>query len=173
MIVVPLNHGYSALIDEADAARVLALRWRVFRNRPDGKLYARRTQRDASGKKTTLYLHRFIMGAPDDLQVDHANNDGLDNRRTNLRLATCSQNRCNTGLTRQNTTGYKGIYFDARLNKFEARIKANGRRVFIGLFDDAVAAAKRYDDYARELHGQFARLNFPQQQENLEVALVW
>lgn len=98
------------------------------------------------------------MGEPSGLEIDHINRNGLDNRRSNLRIATRSQQRANQ-LKRTHHTTYKGIF--AWGNKWAARISYDNKKYHLGVFDFQEDAAKAYDEAARRLHGQFARLNFP------------
>jgi hypothetical protein len=93
--------------------------------------------------------------------VDHRNTDSLDNRRTNLRLATPSQNSCNSRRDKSNTySRYRGVSFSKRKQKWFAAIRANGRKLWLGYFSDEIDAAMTYDRAARKYHGEFAQLNF-------------
>jgi len=105
-------------------------------------------------------MHRLIMDAPDGTDVDHRNMDRVDNRRSNLRLATRAENLRNQGLSRNNTSGFKGV---SRLDgKWRAEIRVKWKLIYLGLFDDKVEAARAYDTAAKEHFGEFARLNFPE-----------
>jgi hypothetical protein len=90
--------------------------------------------------------------------VDHANGDSLDNRSQNLRIATKAQNAMNSKAI--GSCGFKGVSKTAS-GKYSAKITANWRSEYMGLFESAEDAARAYDAAARRLHGQFARLNFP------------
>jgi hypothetical protein len=101
------------------------------------------------------------MKPPENLLVDHRNNDGLDNRRENLRLATPSQNSCNSRRDKSNTySRFRGVSFSKRKQKWFAAIRANGRKLWLGYFNNELDAAKAYDNAARRYHKEFARLNF-------------
>jgi hypothetical protein len=121
--------------------------------------YAQRTVVLPNGKKTTLSLHRFIMGLEhgDPMTVDHINGDPLDNRDCNLRLATRTQ-QTYTQRRRGNTKyGYKGVVYLKRDNKWEARIKINKVPTYLGQFDNPEEAHEAYIAKAREIHGEFFR----------------
>lgn len=108
---------------------------------------------------------RLILNARDDDYVDHINMDPTDNRRENLRICSWSDNNCNKVLQRNNTTGFKGVSFHKDAGKYKSIIWKDGVRHYLGLFEMPEDAAQAYDDAARELHGEFARLNFPQEGE--------
>lgn len=126
-------------------------------------IYARRS----NGYKTVVAVRdgmlvpisRLIMGEPAGLLVDHKNGDTLDNRRENLRLATRQQNRTNTGIQQNNTSGYKGVYRSGSL--WSASITVNYRKVSLGSYLDPEDAAKAYDVAALKYFGEFAKTNFP------------
>lgn len=174
MVEVPLTQGKVALIDDEDAERILAHKWTLHhdptRRRDVG--YAVRYIRKADGSgRTSIQMHREIMNAPGDMEVDHINGDGLDNRKANLRLATRAQNLRNTH-RQKGRTGYRGIYWHKRNQMFHAAIKCDGKKHSLGYYYDAEHAARAYDYAAYHLHGEFAALNFPQDVPPKEVPRV-
>lgn len=144
-----MKNGASFIFDKVDEALVKEHTWSVAR----GHI---RTLID--GK--TVYLHQMIMNAPKGQQVDHINMDKTDNRRCNLRYATHTENQQNKGLRKDSTTGYKGVCFDKRSGKYIAYINAAGSRTYLGYYPDKKLAAEAYDKAAKNLHREFARLNF-------------
>lgn len=156
-VEIPLTRGLVAIVDQEDAARVLALGpWSAF---PRGRnWYGRRTVRYEDGRGGSLYLHRVILDVP---RVDHINGDGLDNRRANLRSATHADNMRNSRRRSDNTSGYKGV--SASGWRWVARVYVDSRRLHLGTFASPEEAARAYDAAALELHGEFARLNFPKE----------
>lgn len=151
-VALSLGCGKFALIDETDAAKANEHLWTL----------------DASGYPRTridskpVRLHRFLLG-PAGKYVDHWDLNKLNNRRENLRKASGSQNLMNTGLTKSNATGFKGV--SAYQNRWRARIRAHDVTTFLGYFQTKEEAARAYDTAARRLHGAFARLNFPTMNE--------
>ena len=105
-----------------------------------------------------LYLHRLIMGNPEG-SVDHINGDQEDNRRENLRSCNQSQNCANSKISRNNTSGYKGVSWNRALKKWHAYIMVNRKRIHLGYFASKIRAARAYDKAATQYFGKFARLN--------------
>lgn len=157
---IPLTHGQVALVDEKDAACLPSVKWHAIYNARTKKWYATASLQHGM-KVRTVYMHRYILNAPQGMHVDHINGDGLDNRRSNLRLATRSQNQHNRRTQYNNATGYKGVSYFKNDRSYWMQFQVNGRRVRVGGFKTAMEAAKAYDRLAREHHGAFARLNFP------------
>jgi AP2 domain len=153
---IPLSRGMVALVDDADYERVIdAGPWTA---KPHCRtIYAQRHFRLADGRRTVRKLHTFLTGWP---LVDHRNGNGLDNQRSNLRPATPAQSVANRRVSKNSTSGFKGIALDKRRNRWQARIRFSGGSRGLGYHDTAEAAARAYDAAARELFGEFARPNF-------------
>lgn len=159
-VTIPLTRGLVAVVDEEDYERVAAFKWHA---RPKYKTDGFYAVNGRGGAKPTSYgvqyLHRFVLSAPSDMFVDHINGDGLDNRRENLRLATLSQNNIN--IHRPNPTGFRGVE-KTQSGRWRARLVINRQLHCSCPFDMPEEAAKAYDQMARQHHGAFAVLNFPQ-----------
>jgi hypothetical protein len=153
MALLCLTQGFSALIDGEDVSLVSGYRWHAYVT-ARGTVYVKRSEGPRAARRT-IYLHRQLLGFPDGV-VDHANGDGLDNRRANLRVCSQGQNLANTGPRPTNRTGFKGV-FPEKGGRFRA--SAAGR--YIGCFDTAVDAALAHDERVSSIYGEFARLNFP------------
>lgn len=153
---IPLTNGGFAVIDDHDAPLVAGYRWRGSHEHKVTYAVAW-----AAGKK--IRMHRLIMGAAKGQIIDHANHDGLDNRRSNLRFCTHSQNCANSRFGNAKA-GFRGVVRCAkprRKKRFQARLWVN-RRVVCGPYRaTAEEAAKDYDMFARRHFGAFAVLNFP------------
>ncbi|MBN1362949.1 MAG: HNH endonuclease [Sedimentisphaerales bacterium] len=104
------------------------------------------------------------MKAPKGMVVDHIDGNGLNNRRSNLRLCTPQQNQWNRCVSRARLQQglFKGVHHRTDSGKPCARITYRGKTLHLGVFDTAIEAAKAYDRKAIELHGEFAYLNFPE-----------
>jgi hypothetical protein len=115
-----------------------------------------------NGRKVRLLMHRFILNAPRALEVDHANMNGLDNRRSNIRLCTRVQNIANYKVSSVNTSGFKGVIKETsklRPRPWRARIRIDGKLMSLGYFNTPAEAAKAYNAKAKEVYGDFAHLN--------------
>jgi hypothetical protein len=103
-------------------------------------------------------MHREILQAPDGIKGDHIEPlQTLDNRRSNLRMASHSQNAMNRVRSPKNSSGFKGATFIPRLNKWEAQIAVNGKKIYLGIRSTPEAAHALYCSAALKYHGEFAR----------------
>jgi hypothetical protein len=152
---IPLSRGYEAIIDVGDVEYAGRYNW--FCAIHKGKPYARRNERRADGSKYGAYLHRDLVGAAGRLDVDHVNGNGLDNRRSNLRLATRSQNMMNRSSQANNRSGYKGVCWQREKRKWRAAIWLDGRKTYLGDFKDIEEARAAYESASLRLHGPFSQ----------------
>jgi|ERR1035437_121533 hypothetical protein len=146
---IQLTKGQVAEVDDRDFEWLNRWKWQAQQTR-QGTFYAVR----CSG---TVYMHRVIMEQTDPkIKVDHEDENGLNNQRRNLRLATQAQNLCNRGPNRNNTSGHKGVTWDKINNKWKAQIVVNRTHINLGRFDDVLEAAAAYNEAAVQHHGEFA-----------------
>ena len=103
-----------------------------------------------------IYLHRLIMEVDDDCEIDHihGNDTRNDNRKSNLRIVTRSQNKMNVGIRENNHSGMTGVFWNDDIQRFEAYITQNNKRVNLGYyktFEEAKAVRlKAQDEYFGE-----------------------
>lgn len=153
---IQLTGGYKTVVDDDDYEKFSKYRW--YYQKIGKVVYARGQDKD----KKFFYLHRSIMRNPKGVNVDHINRNGLDNRKSNLRIATKSQNGCNRGPDSDNTTGYKGVIFHKgkwRKKRFIAQITKDKKIHRIGYFLTAKEAAIAWNKAAIKYHGEFAYQN--------------
>lgn len=149
---IKLSRGKVALVDDADYEWLSQWKWWYH---PEG--YAR------GGKGGRYFLHRVIMGAPKGIQVDHIDGNGLNCQKNNLRLATNKQNAYNQRKYHypKSTSQYKGVSLIVASGKWRACVMLNGKDINAGHYATEIEAARARDKKAKELHGEFASLNFP------------
>jgi len=152
MKTIPLTQGKFAIVDDEDFEWLSSYSWSFH--------HAGYAQRGdiSGGKLRMVFMHRQILGTPKGVDTDHVNGDGLDNRKSNLRKATRSENLYNQGVPAHNTTGFKGVCFNKRCGKFQAEIRVSGKPRRLGLFVTKEEAHAAYCMAAKKLHGKFARL---------------
>ena len=169
LIVSSPNHGtHTIFYDEADAAKVEPHSWCLVAGH--GTLYAKRSlpRRKDGSRPSPLQMHREINGTPKGMSTLHLNGNGLDNRRSNLMSGSRALNMLCRGPTKQNTTGFRGVYEcgDSKKNPFTAKIQYNNRVLHLGHYQEKVVAAQVVDMKLVELEPDlFIRapwwLNFP------------
>jgi len=151
---VPLADGRVAVIDAADAETVANHSWAAC---PMGNVTYAVTGMRRDGVKRNLGLHRLIVECSRDQVVDHIDCDGLNCRRYNLRAARQAENARNSRMRSSNTSGFKGVFWRADRQKWQAQIRLDRKRICLGTFETAEQAGAAYADAAKRLHGQFAR----------------
>jgi HNH endonuclease/AP2 domain len=145
-----LTQGKFAVVSGPDYKFLMQWRWQAHHDKRNDSWSAVRHEKPR-------LMHRVILDAPNGVQVDHVDGDGLNNRRSNIRLATQQQNAWNRGPQSINTSGFKGVSWDKRRSKWIATIAFDGRTIALGAFTDKLDAAKAYRDAAPKYHGEFAR----------------
>ncbi len=151
---IKLSKGYFAIVDDEDLEILFHYYWHVSGKR---NLYARTSLPRIN---TTILMHRLIsrLHYTDKRNIDHINHNSLDNRKKNLRIATCSQNSANRRPEKNNTSKYKGVTRNS--GRWLAQIQTKGKNHNLGRYDIEEEAAKAYDSAALRLFGEFAFTNF-------------
>lgn len=139
--------GKVALVDDEDFIKVNDFKW--YRS---GKYPVRSLGKRPN--RTKISLHRFLMNPNKKMMVDHINGNGLDNRKSNLRICTNSQNIMNAKKSEQRSSKYKGVCRNTA-RPWRAYI---GRKI-LGSFATEKEAAQAYNSAAKKIYGDFARLN--------------
>ena len=99
--------------------------------------------------KDIIYMHRLVMNAPNNLQIDHIYHNRNDNRKSKLRIANNTQNTVNRGMQSNNTSGIIGVSWNKQLKKWHAYISIYNKRINLGYFDNidnAIIARKQAED---------------------------
>jgi hypothetical protein len=150
-VEIPLSQGLRSFVDDADAEALLPFRWRVQRGGRTCYAYAFIDGRSIS-------MHRHILNLSTGQMVDHADGNGLNNTRSNLRLCSHAENIRNSKKQVDTTSVFKGVRL-AKSGFWRAQIQQNGQRIHLGYFESEVAAARQYDRAARVFFGRFAKTN--------------
>jgi hypothetical protein len=150
---IQLSHGKIAIVDDNDFEWLSQWKWSY-----NGHGYAERVI-CRNGIQSHIIMHRLIINTPDNMDTDHINHNGLDNRRCNLRVCTPSQNQANQRMRSDNTSGRIGVSWKKQKGKYESYIRHNGKLLYLGSFDDINKASDVYQLKAKELFGEFAEIN--------------
>ena len=159
MKTIPLSQGKSALVDDEDFERLSQFRWRYFSKGRNE--YAHCHSPMIQGKRSTLLMHRIVMRAVNGQEIDHRDNNGLNNQKSNLRFCNRSQNNGNMRVDPKSKTGFKGVRFigNQPLNPWRAQLGFRGTLIDLGSHPTAIAAAEAYNRAALKYFGEYAKVN--------------
>lgn len=162
--LIPLTRGKYAIVDKEDFEELAKYKWYVNHN--NFLWYACRQYRNPNilnskgkSKQVVVLMHRQIMKASKGSNIDHQNHYALDNRKTNLRFCSQSQNSQNSLKRKATISKYKGVFLSR--GKWRVCICYKGTKISLGRFNNIETAARQYDKIAKLLFGEFACLNFP------------
>ncbi len=161
MRTIQLTQGQVALVDDEDYLELSKYKWCYHKKKTDHTGYAVRSTFDGITKRT-VRMHRQIMNLQKGEIADHADSNGLNNTRENLRKCSFSENAKNRRRVKNGSSKYLGVHFRLAHGKnpyYEAHIVANGIPMHIGGSVNEKEAARMYNEAALKHHGEFARLN--------------
>lgn len=145
---IPLTKGQIALIDKEDFDKIKNYGWFAHYNKRDDVFH---TYTNINNKH--VIMHTLILNVSKGTEVDHIDHNTLNNRKTNLRLCSDSQNNMNRRITSRNTLGFKGVI---KINeKYRAQIGVNNKTINLGTYNTAEEASRAYQEAAKKLHGNF------------------
>ena len=154
MKLIKLTQDYWAMVDDEDYGYLM--QWKWYANKDRKTHYAVRSQCTAPKTFTKLRMHRVITACPANLQVDHINHNGLDNRRHNLRTCSLVQNLYNRRQPTTSKHGYRGVFKSSHCNSYQAVITYTYKHIGLGSYPTARLAAAVYDEAAKKYFGEFA-----------------
>jgi hypothetical protein len=157
---IPLTKGYFALVDDEDFDYLNQWKWQ-FNSGYANRVQYERIDRGIYRNKS-IRMHRDLMSAPNNMQVDHIDGDKLNNQKANLRICTAAQNSRNRRPHVDGTSEFKGVYYDKKTRstrKWKAQITLDYKNYNIGRFSTQEEAAAAYDRKSIELHGEYGRRN--------------
>lgn len=140
-------------MDDDDFERLSKISWNLH---PNG--YAQGVI-NVGNRQVKVFMHRLVNETPKGMHTDHINGDKLDNRKSNLRTCVHRENQRNRGKAVRTSSKYKGVYWHGRDQKWVSRIVNKGKKIHLGYFDNEVDAALAYNEAAKQMFGEFARLN--------------
>lgn len=146
-------------IDEEDFDKIKKYRWRLLSNNCISAWNENFTKE--------FLVHRLIMNVSDGkIKIDHIDGNRYNNKKSNLRLCSNAENNRNTSKRITNKSGYKGVSWEKRFSRWRATITFEGKQIHLGTYKDITEAAIAYDKKAKELFGEFAWLNFRNENEH-------
>ena len=156
---IPLTQGKVALVDDWWFDELNQHKWHAAKF--SGIWYAARNGKKQEGdlwcKK--ILMHRVVNKTPKDMETDHKDRNGMNNQEGNLRNATSLQNMRNQKSRLGVSSRYKGVHWCKNAKKWLVYSRANGRKYALGGYDCEIEAAKAYNQFAINHHGEFAYLN--------------
>lgn len=153
---IQLTQGKVALVDDADYLYLNQFKWHIYKQNRNN-FYAR-TVIYQNKKRIGIVMHRLLLKCEGKI-IDHISGDGLDNRRSNIRCCTKSENPLNRRININNNSGYKGVSWFKVVKKWRAQIQYKKIVYHLGTYEKRIDAAKAYNEAAIKFHGEFAKLN--------------
>lgn len=153
MALISLTQGFEAIVDDEDYDFLMQWKWHICRG---SHIYAMRNSAPINGKRTHILMHRVLCKTPDGFDTDHINGNGLDNRRSNLRAVSRSQNMWNRLPNKNGGSLHKGVHWHKQHSKWVASIQINRKRRHIGLFENEHDAAAAYTAAAERHFGEYS-----------------
>lgn len=158
MRLIPLTQGKFAKVSDQDFGRISKFKWHA--RRTPRTFYAARQVRLNNGRQRARPMHRDILKANDNVEIDHRDHDGLNNQRRNLRRCAPSENTYHYQKPVTNTSGFVGVWWNAAAKKWQAAVSYRGKNRHVGLFKNQRQAAEARDKMAKSFRKKFAFLNF-------------
>lgn len=145
---IKISKEYSALVDDEDYEELSKYKWKISKSKTI--IYA----------VSQIFMHRLIMKTDKNESIDHIDHNSLNNTKSNLRIATDSQNRQNSNKQKNTTSKFKGVYWNKSTNLWQSNIFYDGKQHYLGRYKNEDDAGRAYDVEAKVQFGKFANLNF-------------
>jgi hypothetical protein len=155
--VIPLNHGLVAIVDADKYECLMQRKWYDYRPKGRATFYACTGTFTKDGRWQRIAMHLLLLPLLDGRQVDHKNGNGLDNRLSNLRPATDSQQRQNSKMMSTNTSGHKHVCACTQTGLWKVRLRYYGKEIWFGRHAFYEVACRIADEAEAKYFGEFAR----------------
>ncbi len=155
---ISLSQGKNAIVDDEDFDYLN--QWKWYAREDYQAFYASRNLRMGNGKRKTISIHNILMGKKRGKVIDHINNNGLDNRKENLRFCTNRENTWNQRKKYGQSSRFKGVSWSSLKKLWIVQITLNGKVIKLAECKNERKAGKIYDTYATKMFGKFALINY-------------
>jgi len=155
--MIELTQNRTAIFDAEFLSVIEKMKWGAMKGKYTSYATARNMFDDGTVK--TILMHRLLVNPSEDMVIDHINGDGLDNRLSNLRVVTVSQNNLNSRVRNDSQSGIKGAYYDKRKGTYYSRITVEGKNIYLGTFKTVEEAAQAYAEASAKYHGEYGRIH--------------
>lgn len=155
MKYIELTQGKRAKVDDEDFEELSKYKW-YYKDAKGGGYAVRNSDYIKGQPRTTIRMQRQILGTPEGFETDHINGDKLDNRRSNLRIVTKSQNQWNRK-KQKGSSQFKGVSLNKQTGKYHVSLQMNGKKIWLGYYASEVEAGKAYEDGIAKFFGKFGR----------------
>jgi hypothetical protein len=155
------TNGFKIIVDDEDYNRLMKYSWAVYKS-PTSTMYYASTQSLKKKIGYAISMHRMVLGLEEQKNmniVDHINRNSLDNRKSNLRIVNKKENEMNSGVRKNNTSGYKGVNHRKDTKKYRAYIFINGKQKNVGNYKTAKEAAIAYNKEIVKFFPEYAYIN--------------
>lgn len=154
MIELEIKDEFLVKVDDDMFDELSMYRWFLYRGEPVRAIYI-------PERKNSVYrgMSKDVLGIPSSERVKYLDRDKLNQQSDNLQLTTHQQQIMAQRRSKNNTTGYKGVHYRSELERFEAYVHWEGKKVNLGYFQNVLDAAEAYNNMASKLFGEDAKLN--------------
>lgn len=157
MKTIPLTQGQEAIVDDWWYEYLMQWKWSAMWNKDTQSFYA--VRKEGSPHRRKISMHRMVAKTPDGMECDHIHHLTLDNRESELRNVTRSQNSMNQRIRNDNSSGVAGVHIRKGRGKYAAYLDFEGKRVLYKEFKTLEEAISARREAEKRYFGEFANTN--------------